>query len=144
VLGSKVVKHRPWTDDELKRARDMLEAGRFYDEIDKMLARPAGATRQRLNLVDRQSGRRVQPPSIRDTLLAERDARDAARNQRTLTQTFVAIMAKRDSNKRPARVLKTEMAAFGRPSFLWSGYFLSNESVARKAFRAIRATSTTG
>jgi hypothetical protein len=80
--------HRPWTADEVKRARAMREAGCYYSEIDKALGRPTGATRQRLQIEDQRSGPRVLPKSIPETLWAERAARDAARNQRTLTQDF--------------------------------------------------------
>jgi hypothetical protein len=76
---------RPWTKDELKRARDMYAAGYFYGEIDKVLRRRASSTKRRLEGVGYGSG---QKRLIPDGPLAERDARATARNQRTLTQDF--------------------------------------------------------
>jgi hypothetical protein len=75
---------RPWTGDELKRARDMYAAGFFYDEIDKVLRRRAGSTKRRLE----GSGRIVQSIHIPEDLVVEREALTAARSQRTLTQDF--------------------------------------------------------
>jgi hypothetical protein len=64
---------RPWTEDELKRARKMRAAGHAYREIDKALGRRTGAAQQRLE-------------RISDGLFAEREALAAAREQRTLSQ----------------------------------------------------------
>jgi hypothetical protein len=77
---------RRWTEDEIKRARDMRAAGRAYGEIDKTLRRRAGSTKQRLEMEDygSEDGSKYIPAS----LLAERDALAAARDQRTLTQDF--------------------------------------------------------
>jgi len=75
---------RPWTENETKRARDMYAAGHFYGEIDWALGRRAGSTKRRLEGL----GRSVRSSRIPDNLLAERDARVAAREQRSLTQDF--------------------------------------------------------
>jgi hypothetical protein len=42
---------RPWTEDELKRARKMRAAGHAYREIDKALGRRTGAAQQRLERI---------------------------------------------------------------------------------------------
>ena len=36
---------RPWTEHELKRARDMRADGYLYGEIDRVLRRRAGSTK---------------------------------------------------------------------------------------------------
>jgi len=46
---------RPWTEDELNRAREMRAAGHFYGEIDRVLGRHAGASHQ--TGLPRRSGR---------------------------------------------------------------------------------------
>jgi hypothetical protein len=76
---------RPWTEDELKLARDMHAAGYFYGEIDRVLRRRTGSTKRRLEGVGYGSG---QKRLISRELLVEREALTAARNQRTLTQDF--------------------------------------------------------
>ena len=76
---------RPWTEDELKLARDMYAAGYFYGEIDKVLKRRAGSTKRRL---EGQGWHEVRSTRIPETLLAERDALIAAREQRALTEYF--------------------------------------------------------
>jgi hypothetical protein len=82
--------YRPWTEDELKRARLMREAGCFYSQIDEALGRRPGASRQQLQIENCRSGQlqAVRPTSISEAMLVERDAREAARNQRTLTEDF--------------------------------------------------------
>ena len=82
--------HRPWTEDEVKRARGMREAGCVYSQIDEALGRRAGATRHQLQIEDSRSGHLhlVKSASISEALLVDRDAREVARNQRTLTQDF--------------------------------------------------------
>jgi hypothetical protein len=79
---------RPWTEDELKRARHMRAAGHFYGEIDKALARRNGSTKHRLELAGHGSGHDARGNPAADGLFAEREALVAARNQRTLTQDF--------------------------------------------------------
>jgi hypothetical protein len=77
---------RPWTEDELKRARDMRAAGHFYAEIDKVLRRRTGSTER---LLERNGlGYNVKSSHIPDNLLTERDALTAARNRRALTENF--------------------------------------------------------
>ena len=76
-----------WTDDDIKRARQMRAAGHFYSEIDKALGRRSGSTQQRLEIAGNGSGQ-VRSYSIPDDLLAERETLSAARDQRTLTQDF--------------------------------------------------------
>jgi hypothetical protein len=78
---------RPWNEEELKRARDMLAAGYFYGEIDR-LRRRVGSTRRQLEGVGYGSGLAVRSMYIPDGLLAEREALAAARNQCTFTQDF--------------------------------------------------------
>jgi hypothetical protein len=80
--------YQRWTEDEVKRARVMREAGCSDKEIDKALGRPAGATKQRLHIEDYRSGVAVRPTSISEAQLVEREALAAARNQRTLTEQF--------------------------------------------------------
>jgi hypothetical protein len=75
---------RPWTEDELKRARDLYAAGYFYGEIDKLLRCPADSTKRWL----KESGHNVKSNRVPNQLLAERDALIAARNQRALRQDF--------------------------------------------------------
>ena len=65
---------RPWTEDELKRAREMGAAGHFYGEIDRVLGRHAGATKQRLDGAGNGSGNEVRANPVSDSLLAEREA----------------------------------------------------------------------
>jgi hypothetical protein len=79
---------RPWTEEELKRARDMLAAGYFYGEIDRLLRRRVGSTRRQLEGVGYGSGLAVRSMYIPDGLLAEREALATARNQCTFTQDF--------------------------------------------------------
>jgi len=79
---------RPWTDGEVKRANDMRAAGYSYCTIDKALGRRSGATQQRLEIAGHGSGSHVTSHRIPDSLVAERDALTAARNQRGLTQDF--------------------------------------------------------
>jgi hypothetical protein len=79
---------RPWSEEEVKRARDMLAAGYFYSEIDRELRRRAGSTKRQLEGVGYGSGLAVGSMYILDGLLAERDALTAARDQRGLTQDF--------------------------------------------------------
>jgi hypothetical protein len=62
-------------------------AGHFYCEIDRVLGRYAGATKQRLG-AGNASGNEVRANPVPDGLLAEREALATARNQRTLTQDF--------------------------------------------------------
>jgi hypothetical protein len=76
---------RPWTEDELKLARDMSTGGYFYGEIDKALKRRAGSTRRRL---EGQGWHEIRSIYIPDAVLAERDALAAARDQRPLTGYF--------------------------------------------------------
>ena len=79
---------RRWTEDEVKRARVMRQAGCSHDEIDKALGRPAGATKQRLYIEDCRSGDVLKRTSISEAQLAEREALAVASNQRTLTEEF--------------------------------------------------------
>jgi hypothetical protein len=79
---------RPWTENELKRARDMRAAGHFDGEIDKVLSRRAGSTKRRLEGAVYGSGHDVRANPVSDGLLAEREALNVARNHRTLTQDF--------------------------------------------------------
>jgi hypothetical protein len=81
---------RRWTEDEVRRAHDMREAGHSYGKIDKTLGRFPGATQQRLEIAGHGSGNSLHVTSRRvpDNLLAERAAREVARNQRSLTQDF--------------------------------------------------------
>ena len=79
---------RPWTGDDVKTARDMREAGHPYCEIDEALSRRSGATQQRLEIANYGPDLAVRTRLIPEGLLAERNARDAARNQRTLTEDF--------------------------------------------------------
>ena len=79
---------RLWTEDELKRARDMRAAGRTYGEIDKALGRWVGATQQRLEIAGNRLGDHVRSFRAPQQLLAERDALAAARERRALTQYF--------------------------------------------------------
>jgi hypothetical protein len=76
---------RPWSEDELKRARDMYAAGYFYREIDRALRRRGGSTKRQLGM-DHNVGHNVISVRIPDNLLAEREALTAARNQCTFTQ----------------------------------------------------------
>ena len=78
---------RPWTENELKRARDMYAAGYFHREIDRALRRRRGSTKRQLG-GDYNVGHNVISIHIPDSLLAERDALIAARNERTFTQDF--------------------------------------------------------
>jgi hypothetical protein len=89
-LFSKAVKmpRRPWTEGEIKRARDMRAAGYSYPTIDKALRRPSGATQRRLEIAGYGSGRHVTSNRISDELLAERDALAAARELQPLTENF--------------------------------------------------------
>lgn len=75
---------RPWTEEEVKRAREMYAAGYFYSEIDKALRRRVGSTKRQFEGVGYGSG---QKRLIPDVLLVEREALMAARNQRTLTSS---------------------------------------------------------
>jgi hypothetical protein len=77
---------RLWTEDEVKCARNMRAAGYPYNKIDEALGRRAGATQQRLEIVGYSSGQSVWSNPISDSLLAEREALAAARNQCTFTQ----------------------------------------------------------
>jgi hypothetical protein len=52
---------RPWTEDEIKLAREMRAAGHFYEEIDWALRRRAGATKRQLKGVDQKHGVRLTP-----------------------------------------------------------------------------------
>jgi hypothetical protein len=79
---------RLWTDDEVKRACAMRAAGLLYGEIDKMLVRRGGSTKQRLECAGYGSGQVRSTVHIPAGLLSEREALAAARNQRTLTQDF--------------------------------------------------------
>jgi len=74
---------RPWTEEEIKCAREMYAAGYFYGEIDKALRRRAGSTKHQFEGVGYGSG---QKRLIPDVLLVEREALTDARNRRTLTQ----------------------------------------------------------
>ena len=88
-VGQKAVKtQRRWSEDELKRARDMRAAGHSYREIDKALGRFPGGTQQRLEIAGYGSGRHATSHRVPEVLLAERDALIAARGQRALTQDF--------------------------------------------------------
>ena len=60
----------------------MRADGYLYGEIDRVLRRRAGSTKNRLYGVKRKSMRAP------DDLLAERDALTDARNQRGLTENF--------------------------------------------------------
>jgi hypothetical protein len=71
---------RRWTEEEVKRARDLRSDGRAYGEIDKALRRRAGST-----ISGDEVGSKYSPAS----LLAERDTLAAAREQRTLTRGFL-------------------------------------------------------
>jgi len=75
---------RPWTEDEIRRARGMYAAGHFYGEIDKALGRRVGTIRRRLEGLARS----VKSSRIPVGLVVEREALTAARTQRTLTQDF--------------------------------------------------------
>jgi hypothetical protein len=77
-----------WTEDEVKRARNMRAAGYPYNKIDKTLGRRAGATQQRLEIAGYSSGSSVRSNPIPEGLIAEREALTAARNQCTFTQDF--------------------------------------------------------
>jgi hypothetical protein len=79
---------RPWTEGEIKRANLMRAAGYSYSTIDKTFGRPAGATQRRLEIAGHGSGDHVKSFRASDKLLAERAAREVARNQRSLTQNF--------------------------------------------------------
>jgi hypothetical protein len=79
---------RPWTEGEVKRANDMRAAGYSYPTIDKALGRRSGATQQRLEIAGNRSGDHVKSFRAPATVLAEREALAAARNQRGLTQDF--------------------------------------------------------
>jgi hypothetical protein len=79
---------RSWTEDEVKRAREMRAAGHPYGKIDKALGRRAGATQQRLEIAGYSSRQSVWSNRIPDGLLAEREALASARNQCTFTQDF--------------------------------------------------------
>ncbi|MFY9834896.1 MAG: hypothetical protein WAK55_00225 [Xanthobacteraceae bacterium] len=79
---------RPWTENELERAREMRAAGHFDGEIDKVLGRRAGSTKRRLEIEGYGSGRDVRANPVPDGLLAEREALATARNRRTLTEDF--------------------------------------------------------
>jgi hypothetical protein len=46
---------RPWTKNELKRAREMRAAGHFDGEIDKVLGRRAGSTKRRLGMTSERT-----------------------------------------------------------------------------------------
>jgi hypothetical protein len=77
---------RPWTEDELKRAREMRAAGNSSEVIDRVLRRRAGSTKLQLEGVDhRHNVRAIRVP---DNILAEREALTTARKQRALTQDF--------------------------------------------------------
>jgi hypothetical protein len=78
---------RPWTEEEVKRARHMRATGYPYNKIDKALGRRTGATQQRLEIAGYGSGN-VRSHSISEGLLAEREALAAARDQCTFTQDF--------------------------------------------------------
>jgi hypothetical protein len=77
---------RRWSEDELKRARDMRAAGYLYDTIDKMLGRRTGSTKRQLEMDG--LGYNVKSSRIPNDLVVEREALNAAREQRTLTQDF--------------------------------------------------------
>jgi hypothetical protein len=79
---------RSWTEDEVKRARNMRAAGYPYNKIDKALGRRAGATQQRLELAGYSSGQSVWSNRIPEGLLAEREALAAARELQALTENF--------------------------------------------------------
>ena len=80
------MRRRPWTEDELKRAREMRAAGNSYEVIDRVLRRRAGSTKWHLEGVDH--GHKVRKLRVPDNLLAEREVLDAARRHRALTQSF--------------------------------------------------------
>ena len=77
---------RLWTEDELKRARDMRAAGFYCKEIDRILRRRIGPTKRQLEGYN--VGHNVKSMRVPDNLLAERDALAAARDRRALTQYF--------------------------------------------------------
>ncbi|MGB8631964.1 MAG: hypothetical protein WCD69_21735 [Xanthobacteraceae bacterium] len=66
----------------------MYAAGYFYREIDRALRRRGGSTKRQLEGADYNVGHSVRSMRVEDRLLAERDDRLAAREQRTLTQHF--------------------------------------------------------
>ena len=74
---------RSWTEDELKRARDMRAAGYFCRQIDRMLKRRTSSTKRQLEGYN--VGHNVR---IADDLLAERDALAAARERLAPTKYF--------------------------------------------------------
>ena len=77
---------RPWTENELKRAREMRAAGYFCKEIDRILRRRTGSTKRQLEGYN--VGHNVKSTRIPDNLLAERNALAAAREQGALTHYF--------------------------------------------------------
>ena len=79
---------RPWNEEEVKRARDMLAVGNSQEVIDRVLRRRAGSTKRQLEGVGYGSGLAVRSMYIPDGLLTERDALAAARDQSGLTQDF--------------------------------------------------------
>jgi hypothetical protein len=82
------IPRRPWTENELKRAREMRAAGHFDGEIDKVLGRRAGSTKRRLDSTGYRSGHDVRAKPVPDGLSVEREALAVARTHRTLMQDF--------------------------------------------------------
>jgi hypothetical protein len=64
----------------------MYAAGYFFGEIDRALRRRAGSAKSHLGGANYNVGHSVRSARVEDRLLAERDDRLAAREQRTLTQ----------------------------------------------------------
>ncbi|MFY9840226.1 MAG: hypothetical protein WAK55_27915, partial [Xanthobacteraceae bacterium] len=77
------VPRRPWTEDELKRARDMHAAGHYYEVIDRVLRRHSGSTKRQPEGVDHSHN--VRRRRVPDDLLVEREALAAARSKNTFT-----------------------------------------------------------
>jgi hypothetical protein len=81
---------KPWTADELRRARTWRARGYSFSAIDRKLDRTVGSTRQKFNQVatsnpsERLVGSMRAPPDV----LEERDRRAAAAELRTQTQEF--------------------------------------------------------
>ena len=76
-----------YTDHEVMRAKAMRNNGATFEQIDRELGRPVGSTRQKLTYERTSSERNFAAGSIRcpDTVLAEREARRAALDQRSLS-----------------------------------------------------------
>jgi hypothetical protein len=79
---------RPWTEEELKRANYMREAGCSYSTIDKALSRPSGSTQRRFEFAGHGSKDPAKSFRAPDYLVAERDALAAARERRAFTENF--------------------------------------------------------